>query len=83
MRTTITLEPDVAVLLRRAMRARRESLKRVINEALRAGLAPPTPKAREASPAYQTRVHDTGACLIDSLDCVAEALAVAEGEDHR
>ena len=83
MRTTITLEPDVAVLVRRAMRSRKASLKQVVNESLRAGLAPPAEKAREVSPTYRTRVHDTGPCLVGSLDCVAEALAFAEGEDHR
>jgi|AntDryMetagUQ889_1029465.scaffolds.fasta_scaffold16731_2 hypothetical protein len=45
MRTTVTLEEDVAVRLREAARTRGISFKAVINEAIRAGLAEP-PDAR-------------------------------------
>ena len=45
MRTTVTLEEDVAVKLREAARTRGVSFKAVINEAIRAGLAEP-PDAR-------------------------------------
>ena len=38
MRTTITLEPDVAALVKRAMTRHRTSFKRVVNDAIRAGL---------------------------------------------
>ncbi len=38
MRTTLTLDADVARTLKTAMRARKVPLKRVVNEALRAGL---------------------------------------------
>lgn len=45
MRTTITLEPDVAKLVEDAMHRERRSFKAVLNDALRRGLAPgrPTP----------------------------------------
>jgi len=39
MRTTLTIEPDLAQRIRRRMRQQGLSLKRVINDALRAGLA--------------------------------------------
>ena len=39
MRTTVTLEPDVAQHVRRRMAREKLSLKHVVNEALRAGLA--------------------------------------------
>jgi hypothetical protein len=39
MRTTITLEPDVEALVRRAMTRRRLSFKAAVNEAIRLGLA--------------------------------------------
>lgn len=39
MRTTVTLDPDVAVLLQEATRARGVSFKEALNEAVRAGLA--------------------------------------------
>lgn len=40
MRTTITLDPDVEALVRKAMRERGLSFKQAVNEAIRAGLAP-------------------------------------------
>jgi len=44
MRTTITLEPDVVELVEALRRERRISFKQAINEAIRAGLAPPAAK---------------------------------------
>jgi hypothetical protein len=38
MRTTVTLDPDVADLIRRAMRERGIGFKQAINDAIRAGL---------------------------------------------
>jgi hypothetical protein len=38
MRTTLTLEPDVALKLKRRMAARKLTLKDAVNEALREGL---------------------------------------------
>jgi hypothetical protein len=38
MRTTLTLDSDVAARLRQRMRSRKKSLKAVVNEALRVGL---------------------------------------------
>jgi hypothetical protein len=38
MRTTITLDPDVDQLLRRAMRNRGTSFRETVNEAIRSGL---------------------------------------------
>jgi hypothetical protein len=39
MRTTVTLDPDVESLLRKAMRERGEPFKQVLNTAIRAGFA--------------------------------------------
>jgi hypothetical protein len=82
MRTTLTLDDDVAALLVRARRTRGAPLKQVVNDALRAGLrelvAPPTP----AKP-FMTRSVSLGRCLVGSIDDVADALAVAEGESFR
>lgn len=80
MRTTLTLDDDVAVKLRAA--ARNRPFKVVVNEALRAGLAA---LERPAAPrkSFRTRAVDLGPSLIGSLDNVAEVIARAEGEDHR
>jgi len=40
MRTTLTLDPDVARLLEAEVHRRRAPLKRVVNDALRAALSP-------------------------------------------
>ena len=39
MRTTVTLDPDVEQMLKRAMRERGISFKQALNEAVRAGLS--------------------------------------------
>jgi hypothetical protein len=82
MRTTLTLDEDVAALLRRVQEARKASLKELVNDALRQGLqqmvAPPPRR-----PAYRTRSVSLGRCRLGSLDDIAEALAVAEGDSYR
>ena len=82
MRTTITLDQDVAVVIERLRRSRNEALKDVINEALREGLkrldAP-----RDKRPPVRTRSVDLGRCRLDNVDDVAEALAIAESESFR
>lgn len=83
MRTTITLEDDVAALVKKAMKARRASLKFIVNEALRAGLVPLTDVAREGGPRFRTRTFDGGRCLIGNLDSVGEVLAILEGETFK
>lgn len=82
MRTTLTLDDDVARLLEQVRRKRRGTLKEVVNEALREGLArlaaPRRPRKQNA-----TKAVSLGRCLVGSVDDVAEALAVAEGEGFR
>lgn len=82
MRTTLTLDRDVAALLRQAQARRKEPLKRIVNEALRQGLLHMTAGPRRAG-RYRIKPVDLGRCLIGNLDDVAEALAIAEGETHR
>lgn len=41
MRTTITLDPDTAALIRRRMQERGTSFKQTVNDALREALSPP------------------------------------------
>ncbi len=53
MRTTLTLDPDVARLVEDAVHRGRRPMKQVINDALRRGLAPP-PSRRET---YHLPVH--------------------------
>jgi hypothetical protein len=78
MRTTLTLDDDVAVLLRRALARRKDGLKVVVNEALRHGLRRMSGSS-ERRATYRTPSVDTGRCLIPNVDAVAEVLAVADG----
>ena len=82
MRTTLTLDDDVAALLRKNQRRRRAPFKTVVNDALRLGLNEMERSPRPTKP-YRTRAVSLGACRIGSLDDVAEALVVAEGESFR
>ena len=79
MRTTLSLDEDVAVLLEKVRKAKGLSFKQAVNEALRAGLSQltaPAPRVRK----FRTGTVDLGRCLMGSLDDVSETLATAEGE---
>ncbi len=55
MRTTLTLDPDVARLIEEQMHRARKPFKQIVNEALRRGLSPrPSPRR---SRAYRVRPH--------------------------
>ncbi|HXH08028.1 MAG TPA: hypothetical protein VNI83_15730 [Vicinamibacterales bacterium] len=82
MRTTLTLDEDVAIRLERERKRRDVSLKTVVNEALRAGLDALDRAARPRRP-FRTRGFDLGPSRIGSLDNVEEVLSRAEGERHR
>ena len=82
MRTTLTLDKDVAAVIERLRKAKRQSLKAVINEALREGLKH-TSEPRRNRPAFRTRSVDLGRCLLGTVDNVAEVLAVAESESYK
>jgi len=48
MRTTVTLEPDLAKKVKALAHRRGVSFKQALNEALRRGLAPPAPPDKQA-----------------------------------
>jgi hypothetical protein len=79
MRTTLTIDDDVAVKLRAAAKDR--PFKVVVNEALRAGLAALERRTPPRKP-YRTRGFNLGPSLVGSLDNVEEVLARVEGERH-
>ena len=79
MRTTLSLDDDVAALLARIRKARRAGLKNLVNEALRRGLQEMAAPQRRSAP-YRTPSVSLGACLVGSIDDVAEVTQVAEGE---
>jgi len=83
MRTTLTLDPDVAARLRRTHSRRGGSFKAIVNEALRQGLRRMSDPPPDRPTRYQTPSIGLGSCLHTSLDDVAEVLTVAEGERFR
>ena len=82
MRTTLTLDDDVAAALERLRKEREASLKQVVNDVLRQGLANASLGPRERVH-HVTRAVDLGRSRIGPLDNVAEVLAVGEGERFR
>jgi hypothetical protein len=81
MRTTLTLDPDVAAKAKKGAAKLHKPFKEVINAALRVGLdqilAPPTAKT------YRTKPRPLGLRRGFSYDNISELIAAAEGEDHQ
>jgi hypothetical protein len=81
MRTTLTLDSDVAAKVKRGAKKLGKPMKELINDALRIGLDsvlnPPAAKP------YHTNPRPMGLRPGLSYDNIAELLAIAEGEDHK
>ncbi len=82
MRTTLSLDDDVAALLRKLQDKRRGTFKELVNEALRRGLAE-LGKPEKRRRRFRTREVALGRCLAGRLDDIAEVLAVGEGDAYR
>ena len=80
MRTTLTIEDDVAAMLEQLRKKRGAGLKDLVNEALRRGLRELEMRLKPRTP-YRTRSVDLGRVRIASIDNIGEVLAIAEGED--
>ena len=59
MRTTLTLDPDVAQLIEEEAHRQRKPIKHVVNEALRRGLAPTAKRVRKQ---FRVQPHRTRLC---------------------
>ena len=76
MRTTLTLDDDVAVELRRLQRTRREPFKQLVNTVLRAGLtALGGKRARPQQRLFRTEPASLGTPRLKNLDNISEAVA--------
>jgi hypothetical protein len=82
MRTTLTIEDDVAAELERLRQARNAKFEELVNEALRHGLREMNTPPKQAEP-FRTRSFDAGRLLVSSIDNISELLAEVEGEWHR
>jgi hypothetical protein len=82
MRTTLTLDEDVAARLQSEARRTGRSFKVIVNEYLRAGLAQRRP-ARGLAP-FQVRAVHLGAPLPGrNYDDISALLEEIEGSEHR
>lgn len=79
MRTTLTLDDDVSVMLKRLQEKQGLSFKEAVNQALRQGLYHLEPVNH---PPFEVKSFALGKSFV-TLDNIGEALAVAEGEDYR
>ncbi len=82
MRTTLTLDDDVATGIRRLARESNRSFKQAVNAAMRAGIAALSTQKGAPRARYRVKPVSLGKPRLPNLDNIAEILAVAEGEDH-
>ena len=76
MRTTLSLDDDIAALLEQMRKEREVTFKQLVNDALREGLA--RLKAPVEAVPFRTKPVDLGNCNYPSLDNVWEVLDEAE-----
>ncbi|HEX6403400.1 MAG TPA: ribbon-helix-helix protein, CopG family [Pseudonocardiaceae bacterium] len=76
MRTTVSLDDDVAAAVQRMRAERNIGLSEALNELARAGLSVPSPRTR-----FVQRTFPMGA-RIDPTN-IADAVEFLEGPDHR
>jgi hypothetical protein len=82
MRTTLTLDDDVAAKLKAESRRTGRPFREVVNETIRRGLA--QHRARSARQAFKVTVRDLGNLRPGlSLDNIAELIEQVEGPLHR
>jgi plasmid stability protein len=82
VRTTLTLDDDVAAAIERRRRELSHSLKQEVNDLLRAGLIhveEKRPKGRR----FTVEPLNIGKPLIENFDDISKVLAIAEGEGYR
>lgn len=82
MRTTLTIDDDVAVQIERLRRSRDASLKDVVNEVLRRGLRETQESSKSRKP-FRTQPIAGVVCLLDNVDNIGEVLAIIEGELYK
>ncbi len=80
MRTTLTLDHDVAAKLKSEVRRTGRSFKQVVNDSVRAGL---TQRERKPPRPFVVRARALSAHPGLNLDNVAELLEQLEGAGHR
>ena len=72
----------MAAMLERLRKTRDESLKDLVNEALRRGLRQMAARPRRREP-FRTRAVSLGRCKLGGIDNISELLATAEDESFK
>lgn len=83
MRTTLTLDDDVAAQLDQIRARRAQPFKQLVNDVPRAGLAQLAADQAVHRGGPYTRSVSLGRPRLPDVDDVSETLAIAEGEHHR
>ena len=82
MRTTLSLDDDIAAQLEQLRARGGRSFRQLVNDALRVGLA--HLDRQQAAPLGPfTRAISLGAPRLPDVDDVSEAIAISEGESYR
>lgn len=81
MRTTLTLDPDVADRLKTLMRRTGKSFKQTVNEVLRLGLG--SMRKRPPRTPFTVRARPLGLRSGLSVDSIGDLLEQVEGPAHR
>lgn len=83
MRTTLTLDDDVAAALTRLQNDSRRTWKQTVNDVLRAGMSAVEQDRRAPRRAARTATVSLGRPLIGDVSNVHELLSLVEGDAHR
>ena len=82
MRTTLSLEDDVAALLIQIQNKTGATMKQLVNQALRHGLEGMSlPVSRKKQ--FRTQAVNLGRCYLSNLDNTWQVLAEVEGESYK
>jgi hypothetical protein len=82
MRTTLTLDDDVAAMLRHLQKEQGTSFKQLVNDALRRGAESMSEKKPREGKQYTFPVRSLGPPLVDVTD-ISEVLAMLDHEDDK
>jgi len=81
MRTTVTIDDDVATKLHAEMRRQRSDFKQILNDVLRRGLL--VRRELAASKPFRVRARRMGKMEGPNYDNVGELLEYLEGAEHK
>jgi hypothetical protein len=83
MRTTLSLDDDVAAELRRRQKESGRSWKEVVNDSLRAGMSVIEAGGRRSQRTRRTKSVRLGTPRVSDIANVHEVLSVVEGDGRR